>query len=79
MHVMVTKPLVKTLAEHRKIVQEAKNCNVLVCLEFHKRYDPIYNDAVNRIRGRYFRGRCFDIYIYIYIYIYQSVCVYRPR
>jgi D-galacturonate reductase len=51
LHVMVTKPLVKTLPQHLKIVEAAKKHNVLVCLEFHKRYDPIYNDAVNRIRG----------------------------
>jgi D-galacturonate reductase len=50
LHVMVTKPLVKTLKEHVMIAAAAKKHNVLVCLEFHKRYDPIYNDAVNRIR-----------------------------
>lgn len=51
LHVMVTKPLVKTLAEHQAIAEAAKKKNVLVCLEFHKRYDPIYSDAVNRIRN----------------------------
>jgi D-galacturonate reductase len=25
--------------------------NVLVCIEMHKRYDPMYADARNRIRG----------------------------
>ena len=51
MHVMVTKPLVKTLADHVEILRAAKKHGVLVCLEFHKRYDPIYSDAVNRIRS----------------------------
>lgn len=51
LHVMCTKPLVKTLAQQLEVVEAAKKKNVLVCLEYHKRYDPIYNDAVNRIRG----------------------------
>jgi len=51
LHVMCTKPLVKTLAQHIEILAAARKHNVLVCVEYHKRYDPIYRDAVNRIQG----------------------------
>lgn len=50
LHVMCTKPLVKTLKEQREVAEAAKKNGVIVCVEYHKRYDPIYNDAVNRIR-----------------------------
>lgn len=50
LHVMCTKPIVKTLKEHIAIVEAARKHDVLVCIEYHKRFDPIYNDAVNRIR-----------------------------
>lgn len=49
-HVLVTKPSVKVLKEHRALVQEAKAKNVFVMVEFHKRFDPIYSDARERIR-----------------------------
>ena len=32
-HVMITKPAVKTLAEHQKLYEEAKKTNVLVMIE----------------------------------------------
>ena len=32
-HVMITKPAVKTLAEHRQLYEEAKKMNVLVTIE----------------------------------------------
>jgi D-galacturonate reductase len=32
-HVMITKPAVKTLAEHRQLYEEAKKTNVLVMIE----------------------------------------------
>jgi D-galacturonate reductase len=32
-HVMITKPAVKTLAEHRKLYEEAEKKNVLVIIE----------------------------------------------
>lgn len=51
MHVLVTKPAVKTLAEHQRLHEEAKKYNVLVSIEVHKRWDPIYADARDRIRG----------------------------
>mmetsp|Transcript_6728 Transcript_6728/g.17459 ORF Transcript_6728/g.17459 Transcript_6728/m.17459 type:complete len:475 (-) Transcript_6728:1148-2572(-) len=49
MHVMITKPPVKTLAEHNAIVAEARKVNRLAVVEVHKRFDPIYVDARDRI------------------------------
>mmetsp|Transcript_27426 Transcript_27426/g.44633 ORF Transcript_27426/g.44633 Transcript_27426/m.44633 type:complete len:426 (+) Transcript_27426:82-1359(+) len=51
LHVMCTKPMVKTLEQHRKIVAAAKKAGVLVAIEVHKRYDFIYEDARQRIRN----------------------------
>ena len=50
LHVLVTKPPVKTLEEHRSLVEAARLKNVLVAVEVHKRWDPIYVDARDRIR-----------------------------
>ena len=49
-HVMITKPPVKTLDEHNKLAALAKEQGVLCCIEVHKRYDPIYRDARDRIQ-----------------------------
>lgn len=49
-HVLVTKPVVKTLEEHRKLYEAAKKAGVLVMVEVHKRFDPIYLDARDRIK-----------------------------
>ncbi|CAF0754461.1 unnamed protein product [Didymodactylos carnosus] len=49
-HVLVTKPAVKTLEEHRQLYEEAKKQNVLVMIEVHKRFDPMYSDARDRIQ-----------------------------
>ena len=49
MHVMITKPPVKTLAEHLALVAEARKVNRLAVVEVHKRFDPIYADARDRI------------------------------
>ena len=45
LHVMATKPMVKTLAQHQQLVEKAREKNVLLQIEVHKRFDPIYNDA----------------------------------
>eukprot|EP01118_Nematostelium_gracile_P005055 TRINITY_DN1605_c0_g1_i1.p1 TRINITY_DN1605_c0_g1~~TRINITY_DN1605_c0_g1_i1.p1 ORF type:complete len:427 (+),score=87.60 TRINITY_DN1605_c0_g1_i1:100-1380(+) len=50
LHVLITKPSVKTLAEHHQLIELAKKHNVLVQVEFHKRFDPVYSDARERIR-----------------------------
>jgi len=51
MHVMITKPPVKTLKEHKALVEAAKKHNVLCVAELHKRFDPFYVDARDRIRS----------------------------
>jgi D-galacturonate reductase len=50
LHVLVTKPIVKTLEEHNKLLEAAREAGVLVMVEVHKRYDPIYVDARDRIQ-----------------------------
>jgi D-galacturonate reductase len=49
-HVMITKPAVKTLAEHQELMSEAKKNKVFVYIEHHKRFDPAYADARHRAR-----------------------------
>mmetsp|Transcript_1098 Transcript_1098/g.3054 ORF Transcript_1098/g.3054 Transcript_1098/m.3054 type:complete len:416 (+) Transcript_1098:78-1325(+) len=51
LHVMVTKPMVKTLAEHKELVRIAKEKGVLLQIEMHKRFDPVYDDARQRIQA----------------------------
>lgn len=51
MHVMITKPPVKTLEQHLALVEAAKKHNVLCVAELHKRFDPFYVDARDRIRN----------------------------
>jgi D-galacturonate reductase len=70
LHVLVTKPAVKTLKEHLELVRPlfivstkyllmriiikvelARTNKVLITIEVHKRWDPIYSDACQRIRG----------------------------
>ena len=50
LHVLVTKPVVKTLDQHIRLHEAAKLHNVLVCIEVHKRWDPIYADARDKIK-----------------------------
>ena len=49
MHVLVAKPIVKTLAQHRALMAAARENNVLVLTEVHKRFDPFYTDCRDRI------------------------------
>eukprot|EP01117_Protostelium_nocturnum_P013243 TRINITY_DN4934_c0_g2_i5.p1 TRINITY_DN4934_c0_g2~~TRINITY_DN4934_c0_g2_i5.p1 ORF type:complete len:245 (-),score=96.98 TRINITY_DN4934_c0_g2_i5:76-810(-) len=51
LHVLVTKPPVKTLEEHRELARLSKENNVLVMVEYHKRFDPAYADARHKVRG----------------------------
>jgi D-galacturonate reductase len=50
-HVLVAKPLVKTIAEHLTLAKQAREKRVLVAMEVHKRWDPMYVDARDRIRA----------------------------
>ena len=49
LHVLVTKPPVKTLAAHTALAARAAAQRVLCAVEVHKRYDPIYVDARDRV------------------------------
>lgn len=51
MHVMVTKPIVQKLEHHQRLAKLAKEKNVLVAVEVHKRLDPFYADARDRARS----------------------------
>ncbi len=51
MHVLIAKPLVKTLEQHKELIFEAEKAGVLVMVDVHKRFDPIYADAKDRIEG----------------------------
>jgi D-galacturonate reductase len=50
LHVMITKPIVKTLRDHQELARAASLQNVLVAVEVHKRLDPFYADARDRAR-----------------------------
>lgn len=62
LHVLVTKPVVMTLEHHRLLHLAALKHNVLVAVEVHKRFDPIYADARDRIQ----QLGCFS-YMYSYM------------
>eukprot|EP00049_Salpingoeca_infusionum_P002839 m.60442 g.60442 ORF g.60442 m.60442 type:complete len:419 (-) comp11819_c0_seq2:2407-3663(-) len=50
-HVLVTKPAVMTIDHHNQLVKLAQDNQVLVMVEFHKRWDPIYVDARSKARS----------------------------
>ena len=50
LHVLLAKPPVKTLEHHLELVGLARRYDVLVGAEVHKRWDPIYADAVDEAR-----------------------------
>ena len=49
-HVLIAKPIVKTVEEHQRLIQAAESKGVIAAMEVHKRWDPIYADARDRIR-----------------------------
>ena len=51
LHVLVTKPIVKQLEEHLALAKAAAERDVLVAVEVHKRWDPMYADARERIQS----------------------------
>jgi D-galacturonate reductase len=50
LHVLVAKPIVQTVADHRALIEAGDRKGVIVAMEVHKRWDPIYVDARDRIR-----------------------------
>lgn len=50
-HVLITKPAVKKLAEHQALLKAAEEKNVFVYIEHHKRFDPTYADARHKAKG----------------------------
>lgn len=51
LHVYVAKPLVQKLEHHIQLMKIANRKQVLVGVEVHKRWDPIYSDAWAKIRN----------------------------
>lgn len=51
LHVLLTKPAVKLLEDHQRLVDAAAAKGVYVMVEHHKRFDPAYSDARHRARG----------------------------
>ncbi|HUP78195.1 MAG TPA: Gfo/Idh/MocA family oxidoreductase, partial [Pirellula sp.] len=51
MHVLIAKPIVKTVEEHLALTRKASEHGVIAAMEVHKRWDPIYTDARDRIRS----------------------------
>ncbi|KAF8821882.1 hypothetical protein IE077_001413 [Cardiosporidium cionae] len=49
-HCIIAKPAVLKTSDHFKLIEAARKYNVLVMIEFHKRWDMIYADARQRIR-----------------------------
>lgn len=47
-HVMITKPATKKIAESQHLLEESRKNNVFVYIEHHKRFDSAYADARNR-------------------------------
>ena len=44
-HVLITKPAVKRLEQHQRLLKESRKHGVFVFVEHHKRFDPAYSDA----------------------------------
>ncbi|KAI9319826.1 D-galacturonic acid reductase, partial [Dichotomocladium elegans] len=64
LHVLVTKPAVKLLRHHQELIAEADEHGVVVMVEHHKRFDPVYADARTKIRN-------FGEFNYFYSYMSQ--------
>jgi D-galacturonate reductase len=51
LHVLCAKPVVKRLEDHLTLAAAAKKHGVLCAVEYHKRFDPVYADARDRIKS----------------------------
>jgi len=49
MHTLIAKPLVQKLEHHHQLARIQRENNVICSVEVHKRWDPIYQDARERI------------------------------
>lgn len=63
-HVLITKPAVKTLAHHLELLKAAEENQVFVFIEHHKRFDPAYADAR-------FKAQSLGDFNYFYSYMSQ--------
>ncbi|MDP2750357.1 MAG: Gfo/Idh/MocA family oxidoreductase [Nanoarchaeota archaeon] len=61
MHVLLTKPPVKTLKQHLELSELAKKHEVLVDIEVHKRFDPLYRNAREEIRKQPFFSEFYSL------------------
>ena len=77
MHVMVTKPIVQTLEHHIDLIKAAKEKNVLVSMEVHKRWDPFYADARDRARSQLVSSELSLLLLALLDYVHSSLSVFR--
>ena len=64
LHVLIAKPVVQTLEDHDALIALSHKHQVLVAGELHKRWDPIYADASDRISSGTLGPLC---YYYAYM------------
>ena len=50
LNVLVAKPIVKTVGEHDSLIAISREKEVTIAMEVHKRWDPIYSDAREKLR-----------------------------
>ncbi|MEO0445012.1 MAG: Gfo/Idh/MocA family oxidoreductase [Verrucomicrobiota bacterium] len=50
LHVLIAKPMVQAVSDHQALIEAGDEQGVLVAMEVHKRWDPIYVDARDQIR-----------------------------
>ncbi|MDA7516532.1 Gfo/Idh/MocA family oxidoreductase, partial [bacterium] len=50
LNVLVAKPIVKTIEEHDSLIEISREKKSTIAMEVHKRWDPIYSDAREKIR-----------------------------
>ena len=51
LNVLVAKPIVKTVKEHDSLIEISREKGVDIAMEVHKRWDPIYSDAREKLRA----------------------------
>ena len=59
LHVLIAKPVVQTLADHTSLIALSHEHSVLVAGELHKRWDPFYADASDRVSGGLLGPLCY--------------------